>query len=394
MLLMTACFFVNKAAMVTTYTGPTPGFQLQSAPSIRFPGGSFPEINLFNLSDCNSPCWWKNDTLFMLNSAADPWRSFGPDIAHLGPSVRVKYTSAAAGYRWIESIQQEPDGTLYGWYHFEPGNAVPNSGLTAPRIGAARSKDNGLTWDDLGILIVSPNDQLDLQSKNHYFAGGAGDFSVILDRQGEYFYFVYDSYYKDPARQGVCMARVKYTDRDNPVLKIQVWYNGGWNATGRDGNVTPVIPVTSSWHCDTPDAFWGPSIHYNTFLHQYVILLNRANDPKWGQEGIYISFNNDLSNPTGWSVPKKVVSGGGWYPQVVGTDKAAKETDRLAGRSPRFFVSGASDKVITFTAPVVSVKFHDLKAVKKPVKIKISFKPVIIDKYNRNITLNGDVIVR
>ena len=35
-----------------------------------------------------------------------------------------------------------------------------------------------------------------------------------------------------------------------------------------------------------PDAFWGPAVHWNTHLQQYVMLLNRAFDPRWAQEDL------------------------------------------------------------------------------------------------------------
>ena len=41
--------------------------------------------------------------------------------------------------------------------------------------------------------------------------------------------------------------------------------------------------------------FWGPAIHWNTYLEQYVMLLNRAKDDQFGQEGIYVSFSPTLA---------------------------------------------------------------------------------------------------
>jgi hypothetical protein len=82
-----------------------------------------------------------------------------------------------------------------------------------------------------------------------------------------------------------------------------------------------------------------------------VLLLNRAKDFRWSQEGIYISFNPDLADPTGWSQPKKILgdlNADGWYPQVVGLDTTRRETDKLAGRTARLFVRGASQWEIEF----------------------------------------------
>jgi hypothetical protein len=47
-----------------------------------------------------------------------------------------------------------------------------------------RSRDNGATWEDLGFVLTAPDDSLDCQALNGYFAGGHGDFSVALDAPG------------------------------------------------------------------------------------------------------------------------------------------------------------------------------------------------------------------
>jgi hypothetical protein len=94
-------------------------------------------------------------------------------MAQLSPAVRVTYTSPRDGYRWIESVYQEPDGTLYGWYHYEPRHLIPEhvqqgrpNRLTAPSIGAAVSHDNGAPWDDLGILIEGASETLNYETHN------------------------------------------------------------------------------------------------------------------------------------------------------------------------------------------------------------------------------------
>jgi hypothetical protein len=87
-----------------------------------------------------------------------------------------------------------------------------------------------------------------------------------------------------------------------------------------------------------------------------VILLNRAIDPAWKQEGIYISFNPDLSDPAGWSTPERLPmnpEGQGpihlqFYPQAFGTNAAARETDKLASQSPRLFIAGNSRWTLKF----------------------------------------------
>src|SRR5205823_13170351 len=56
------------------------------------------------------------------------------------------------------------------------------------------------------------------------------------------------------------------------------------------------------------NAFWGPSVHWNVYLEQYVMLLNRAKDESYTQEGIYVSFAPRLDDPRLWSPPEKIRS--------------------------------------------------------------------------------------
>ena len=101
---------------------------------------------------------------------------------------------------------------------------------------------------------------------------------------------------------------------------------------------TPLVAPTYAWH-DTDervDAFWGPSVHWNTALEQYVMLLNRSKDENYSQEGIYVSYAPTLDDPSLWTPPVKLLNGGKWYPQVVGSSLGTG-TDKLAGDPRRVF---------------------------------------------------------
>ena len=71
------------------------------------------------------------------------------------------------------------------------------------------------------------------------------------------------------------------------------------------------------------------------------MLLNRAHDAEWHQEGIYVAFSPALSDPGAWSAPQRLLAGGSWYPQVVGLEPGIG-TDKIAGERARLFVSGRS----------------------------------------------------
>lgn len=328
---------------------------LRPAPLLQMRGANSPAPGKPGDTDCNSPAHWDGDTLYLFNSAGHPWRTAGPDVFHLTNEYRrCEYDNKANGGRWIECTWKADDGTLYGWYHNEPGGLCPGTRLTAPRIGAVRSSDNGANWHDLGIVLEARPDTSRCDTTNYYFAGGNGDFSIMLDAPREWLYFFISTYAGDLSEQGVSGARMRWADRDEPVGKVRKWHGGKWNEPGLGGRVTPIFPARIDWHRADADASWGPSIHWNSHLRQYVILLNRARDNDWTQEGIYVTFNGDLADPRTWTQPKKILGDlrkDQWYPQVIGLDHTKRETDKLAGNKARLFVRGQSLWEMVFKRP-------------------------------------------
>lgn len=321
-----------------------------------------PEMRFASHTDCNTPIWWWNGNIHTLSSTGHPIRSAGPKLEEMSPIGPIVYNAWRDGGRWIEAVHQDPDGTLFGWYHNEPAHLIGDEWqvgrrfpLTAPFIGAAVSYDNGANWDDLGLIIAGGPETLNIENHNYWFAGGNGDFTVILDQAGEYMYFVFGTYYKDVAQQGVCLARMRFADRTSPVGKVWKWHEGAWQEPGLNGKVTPLLPVVRDWYDPDPDTFWGPSVHWNHHINKYVILLNRAIDVNWKQEGVYIAFTDDIGDPNSWSVPARILDGSvGWYPQVVGSNAGGGETgrgetDRAAGHESRLFIHGKSEYVIRFS---------------------------------------------
>lgn len=346
--------------------GSLPGVVVRPAPEVRFPGiaqQSHPEGTV--IVDCNSPAHWDGDTLYMFYSGGHPHRSHGSDFLHLGASTRSSLDNQAAwdhsqqGPRWAEATYKAPGGKLYMWYHNEPHPSCGQQHLTAPRIGAAVSTDNGLHFTDLGLILEAPPDSLACDTPNKYFTGGNGDFCVNVDREHRYVYFFISTYNCDVAEQGVAVARMACADLDAPAGKVWKWYQGKWQDPGRGGHVSPIFP--GDWHKNDANAFWGPSVHWNHYLNQWVMLLNRAQDKDWAQEGIYISFNPDIANPNGWSPARKILDRAElhvelslgpiqWYPQVIGLDATKRETDKLAGQRARLFVAGMSRYELEFYA--------------------------------------------
>jgi len=312
---------------------------LQPASHLEFP----------HQTDSNSPGHWDGPIFYLFNSGGHPYRSYGSNLFQLGSTSSVIFDNTVNGGRWMEATWPPcaADGTLYGWYHLEPTGLCPGTTLTAPRIGTARSSDNGANWTDLGIVLEARTNTLRCDAQNGYFAGGNGDFSVMLDDAQQYLYVFFSAYAGAVTEQGVAVARMPWSDRDAPVGKVRKYYNGDWLEPGIGGNLTPIFPATVAWEQPNCEAFWGPSLHWNTYLQQYVMLLNRAQGSGWIQEGIYLTYSIDLGNPLSWSAPEKILSGGAWYPQVIGLEPG-EGTDKRAGAPARYFQGGVSDSEICF----------------------------------------------
>lgn len=304
--------------------------------------------------DGNSAAFWAGDKMYLFHSTGVPHLSSGHDQFHLGDTHAIQFNSADHKPAWFESVWRDDDGTLFLFYHHEPEQRCPTTNLTSPRIGAAISRDNGETIEDLGIILQS-GDPDDCDAKNGFFSGGHGDMSVVLDKEHKYFYFYFTNYAGPVSSQGVATARLAFEDRFHPEGKVFKFYMGEWNEPGVGGKISPVFPATRSWQVEDTDSHWGPAIHYNTHLDKYVVLLNRACcEPGWPQAGIDVSFNADLSDAFGWKPLQRLLNPGdiphapGYYPQVLGLSSSG--TDALSGEFARFYVMGVSDWEIQFYA--------------------------------------------
>jgi hypothetical protein len=304
-------------------------------------------------TDGNCPSFWLNGRLHLFTSIGRPLQiSMADDQFGDWETFEVEVGDLAEQAIWMEAAWADDDGTVFGWYHHEPAELYEDSALTAPKIGAVVSFDGGRTIHDLGFVLES-GDPLNAEALNGCFTGGHGDFSVILDHERQYFYFFFTNYGGPEESQGVVVARMAYADRFDPVGKVFKYHQGAWFEAGVGGTMTPIFPAARAWENIDPDSFWGPAIHWNTYLNRYVMLLNHTfGEPGWWQEGVYISYAPDLSRPDTWSSPGRILdadafpSWGLWYPQVMGLEPGG--TDSLAGQTARFYLAGRSRWEIVF----------------------------------------------
>jgi hypothetical protein len=281
-------------------------------------------------------------------------------------AVRVDTDPTFNGGRHLEGTWKDrSSGRLYGWYHNELDH-VQGRGAFDKRypcvcqIGAMVSEDDGLTWRDQGLVITPPADSFHTAetTRNPYYVGGVGDFGVCPDKEGRFVYFFAVSFHKHREHQGLTVYRMDLADRDQPAGKVLGWREGRWSEPGLEGRLDPIFPVTTDWHGPSPAEHWGPVIHWNTHLQQYVMVLNRVKDTRWLPEGYYVSFNRDLADPRGWSTPVKFLDGEegrradpkkydtGWYATAIGVERG--ETGTEIGSRARFFCNGRSRWEITF----------------------------------------------
>ena len=204
--------------------------RVSSAPEIRLPA---PKL------DGNNPAVWVDGELNVYTSTGIPVRMSGPGVHRLAMADAPLITTPEHLPLWIESVWRDDDGTVYAWYHHEPMAVCDGNFLTAPKIGALISHDGGQRFDDLGIVLENST-PMNCDSPNGYFGAGNGDFSVILDRQRKYFYFLFTNYGGPLETQGVAMARMAFADRVQPVGSVYKFAKDGWTEPGMGGELTPV----------------------------------------------------------------------------------------------------------------------------------------------------------
>jgi hypothetical protein len=327
--------------------------------------------------DCNNPAVWVGDRVHVFASPyAQEDKPAGVSYFCSGTSIErldareyvdadrsvISSTPLPSYGPWFESVIADEEGVLWAYYHAEFG---VEHGLH-PRVGAQVSYDAGATWRDLGVIIDTPAGTDVAQTHLGYgFVGGNGDFSAILDREREYVYFFISQYGASPETQGVAVARMRWTDRAQPIGNVWKKHGDSWTEPGLGGATTPILANVGDAHgVNAPmDFWWGPSIHWNHHLECYVILLSRSTTGAFTSDGPenWVMYGTDLTDASAWTTPVAIDFpnnyNGGWYPVAIGTEKY--ETDNYLGREARIFVEGSSHWRAIFLRPEEEIDLAD-----------------------------------
>lgn len=349
-------------------------------------------------SDCNRPSWWVGDTLFQMVSNQHPWVSRGGRDARLAqPFVpgrfaddnpRFAWDSSRNWYvhdinsadaptdtrmRWMESVYRRPaDGMLFGLYHLEEGPYVrcpapyERPYLSVPHIGLARSRDNGHTWDNLGLILSDGSFPISCDLPVRFFAGGVGDPSMAVGPDSTYLYIAFTDYSGADARtQGIQLARLALRDVEAPLAadgtsKARRWYNGAWSGPGLQGTpgpragqtwasvplgqATPLLPPARSWQQADGGGYWGPSLSWNRHVGAFLLLLNKVSGARaFDADGNYLTFIPDMTAPSvapALPIRLDTLPHGprpAWYVQALG-DPRERGTSMDTGQDARLFL--------------------------------------------------------
>lgn len=362
---------VAAGARQVTFGAHQPSITIAPARIIAIPEATNPHRRAPFRVDNNAPSLWIDGKLIVFHSWENIWRAGGNSLDSLSGDEMTRFVNPKLNYLWfwLESAFR-PDGrTVYGYYHQEvPNICPPRKGVVAPGypviavIGAVRSRDEGKSWEDLGTILGGNDSEMKCESGSPWFAGGTGDFNASVDHDGKYYYFYFANYTPEVGEQGLSVARLAASDLDIPVGKVQRWYQGAWREPGLGGHATPIWPATVDIYRPNGQIFWGPVIHFNTYLGKYVMIVNQTQDASWATEGIYMSFSDDVGNPQSWSPPIKIMDRAeamrgdaskprwnGWYASLAGTGPG--ETDKQASQKARLFIDGVSRWEISFHKP-------------------------------------------
>jgi hypothetical protein len=184
--------------------GPSPGIPDSQFTEIRLPNGRFRGFSA--------------STSTYAIDGSTPTDMSGNAVAVLGKAARGIYGESG---KWINHVERSGN-ILLGWVHDETGDA-PGQGLKS--MSLATSKDEGLSWSDLGQIITG---------KDSWTRGkvtGEGDCGALNGLDG--YYYAYCGRTRDGA---IIVARAPVSS-PGPG-KWMKFFEGKWDQPGLGGDST------------------------------------------------------------------------------------------------------------------------------------------------------------
>jgi len=261
----------------------------------------------------------------------------GESLGELNRATRVLEPGEVGefdnGYTGINSIYCHGDGKLYGFYHAEDQEEMPQIGGGVPgffcSIGLVVSEDSGFSWQKLGQVITSgkPKDWAAFADQPDR---GAGEVSVVVSRDGEHLLAYYTEHSRLEGRGvQICLARADIADGPPLPGAWKKYRHGRFDQPGIGGGDAPVL---SASHMDNADAIF-PHVTYSQHLGRYVMVFNIniwkeffEGDRRPERSGIYVAYSTDGIE---WSEPEMLVGdfsvckvgiSVSWHPTVVWSD--------------------------------------------------------------------------
>jgi hypothetical protein len=139
-------------------------------------------------------------------------------------------------------------------------------------LGLARSRDKGITWTDLGV-IIEHNHPYPHPAQN--IEVGAGPF--VIDPSGQYFYVYHIDHQQDDTSHSFCVSRARMTDvlQAADLGGVTAWtkyYDGSFGEPGLGGRCTDRNPNPE------PYGYGWYDVKYNAYLGRYVMAGSRRDN--------------------------------------------------------------------------------------------------------------------
>jgi hypothetical protein len=198
-----------------------------------------------------------------------------PTSANLPPTM--DYVGGGPVYRVPEG---EPGaGSLFLVYHAERV-----AGPFWSWLGLARSRDEGETWEDLGLIISAG---MPFDSQFHFDVGDGGLVEAADPSTGHrYFYIFFPDQFSVSSWTYLSVARAPYEEllraaadersKKAPEL-FHKYYDGHWDQPGLGGMSSELFPAV------TGETDGDPQVAWSAYRHRFVTIMDNGQYIAYGE---------------------------------------------------------------------------------------------------------------